>query len=331
MNVSPQPIDPVERKAADWVLRHRQGQLSAREQQAFRRWLAADPAHAAAAERADRAWQATGQLKQRPGYVRPPRPSGPGAWLQSLLHAPLLTGSGMAALALGCWLLLAPPFWVQSLGSDYHTGFGETRQITLADGSQVELGSRSLLTLAYDEQTRLVRLTHGEAVFTPAPVTEQERRPFTVQAPGATITARGTRYLVGVGADRDGWVGVLQHRVEVNLMHHELDDMAASALLEQGNSLRFGPKQGLVPLAVSPEELASWQDGRLVLRRETLADAAVRINRYRPGLVLVKGEALRNVRVSAVMRLDNLDDALKHLAVQARARIIELPGLTLIY
>ena len=86
-----------------------------------------------------------------------------------------------------------------------------------------------------------------------------------------------------------------------------------------------------MPLAVSPEELASWQDGRLVLRRETLADAAVRINRYRPGLVLVKGEALRNVRVSAVMRLDNLDDALKHLAAQARARIVELPGLTLIY
>lgn len=326
MNASPQTIDPVERKAADWVMRHRQGQLSARELEAFEHWLATDPLHAAAAERANRAWQATAQLKQRPGYVKPQRPPR-SAWLRM----PVVGGSALAAQTIGCWMLLAPPFWVQALNSDYHTGFGEVRQITLADGSQVQLGSHSILNLAYDDQTRRVRLSQGEAVFTPAPMNEQERRPFTVQAPGADITARGTRYLVGIGKDREGWVGVLQHRVEVNLTDHGRDEAAGSALLEQGNSLRFSPKSGLVPLSTSPEELASWQEGRLVFQRESLADATARINRYRPGLVLVKGEALRNVKISAVMRLDNLDEALKHLVAQAHGRIVELPGLTLIY
>ena len=326
MNASPQRIDPVEREAADWVTRHRQGQLSARELQAYRRWLAADPAHTAAAERADHAWQATAQLKHCRGYVKPQRPV-----RRSWLQMPLATGSAATALALGCWMLLAPPFWLQALSSDYHTGFGEIRQITLADGSLVELGSHSILNLAYDDQTRLVRLTQGEAVFTPAPVTEQERRPFTVRTAGADITARGTRYLVGVGDNREGWVGVLQHQVEVDLSHRELNDAAGSALLDQGKSLRFSPTSGLLPLNVSPDELASWQEGRLVFQRELLADAVARINRYRSGLVLVKGEALRNVQISAVMRLDNLDDALKHLAAQAHARIIDLPGLTLIY
>ncbi len=326
MNASPQRIDPVEREAADWVTRHRQGQLSARELQAYRRWLAADPGHAAAAERADRTWQATAKLKTRPGYVKPQRPP-----RRSWLQMPLATGSAATALALGCWMLLVPPFWLQALSSDYHTGFGEIRQITLADGSQVELGSHSILNLAYDDQTRLVRLTQGEAVFTPAPVTEQERRPFTVRTAGADITARGTRYLVGVGDNREGWVGVLQHQVEVDLSHRELNDAAGSALLDQGKSLRFSPTSGLLPLNISPDELASWREGRLVFQRELLADAVARINRYRSGLVLVQGEALRKVQISAVMRLDNLDDALKHLAAQAHARIIDLPGLTLIY
>lgn len=326
MNPSPQSIDPIEQEAADWVVRHRQGQLSARELQAYRRWLAADPLHAAAAERADRAWQASAQLKRRPGYVKPQRPP-----RRSWLQTPLAAGSAATALALGCWMLLAPPFWLQALRSDYHTGFGEIRQITLADGSQVALGSHSILNIAYDDQTRLVRLSQGEAVFTPAPVTEQERRPFTVRTSGADITARGTRYLVSAGDNREGWVGVLQHRVEVDLIHRELDDLTGSALLDEGHSLRFSPKSGLVPLNTSPEELASWQEGRLVFQRELLADAATRINRYRPGLVLVKGEALRNVKISAVMRLDNLDDALKRLAAQAHARIIDVPGLTLIY
>lgn len=326
MKASPQTIDPVARKAADWVMRHRQGQLSARELEAFQRWLAADPAHVAATERANRAWQATANLKQRPGYAKPQRPPR-SAWLRM----PAAAGSAMTALAVGCWLLLAPPFWLQALTSDYHTGFGEVRQITLADGSQVQLGSHSILNLAYDDQTRRVRLSQGEAVFSPAPMNEVERRPFTVQAPGADITARGTRYVVGVGKDREGWVGVLQHRVEVNLTDLGRNETAGSALLEQGNSLRFSPKSGLVPLTTSPEELASWQDGRLIFQRESLAEATARISRYRPGLVLVKGEALRNVRVSAVVRLDNLDDALKHLVAQVHGRIVDLPGLTLIY
>jgi len=107
--------------------------------------------------------------------------------------------------------------------------------------------------------------------------------------------------------------------------------VAATAGGEQGSSLGFGPQQGLVPLDVGPDELASWQQGRLVLRRESLPDAVAQIGRYRPGLVLVKGDALRKVRVSAVVRLDNLDSAIELLAAQARARVVELPGLTLIY
>ena len=326
MNDSPQTIDPVECTAADWVMRHRQGQLSPRELQAFQRWLAADPRHAAAASRADRAWQATAMLKRHTGYVRPQRPPR-SAWVRR----PLLAGMTATALGLGCWMLLAPPFWFKALNSDYHTGFGETRQITLADGSQVVLGSHSLLNIAYGEHTRLVRLSQGEAVFTPSAVNEQERRPFTVRTPGADITARGTRYLVGVGHEREGWVAVLQHQVEVNLTPAERDDAAGSTLLEQGNSLRFSPRTGLMPLNQRPDELASWQEGRLVFQRERLGDAVTRINRYRPGLVMVKGEALRDVRISAVMRLDNLEDALKRMAAQAHGRLLSLPGLTLIY
>lgn len=326
MNDSPQTIDPVERSAADWVMRHRQGQLSPRELEAFQHWQAADPRHAAAAGRADRAWQATAMLRRRSGYVKPQRP--PRA---NWIRRPLPASGAMAALAVGCWLLLAPPFWLEALNSDYHTGFGETRQITLADGSRVELGSHSLLNIAYDDQTRLVRLNQGEAVFTPAPVNEQERRPFTVRAPGADITARGTSYLVGVGQDREGWVGVLQHQVEVNLTPQQRDDAAGSAQLEQGNSLSFSPKAGLVSLNTRPDELASWQQGQLVFQRERLGDAVARINRYRPGLVMVKGDALRDVRISAVMRLDNLNDALKRMATQAHGRVLDLPGLTLIY
>lgn len=329
----PDSVDPIERKAADWVMRYRQGRLGPAEQAAYRRWLAADPRHATAAQRIDRAWQASAVLRQ--GYVRPPRPAraaGPLAWLQAAWHRPWASGASFTGLALACWLWLAPPFWVQGLGADYHTGYGEVRHVILGDGSQVELGSRSILSVAYDGQRRSVRLKRGEAIFTPSPVRDTEPRPFTVHTPGATITARGTRYLVGVDQDdRSGWVGVLQHSVEINLLPHGLDEASASAVLQQGDSLYFGPHTGLKPLEQSPQELASWEAGRVVLRQQTLAQAAEHLGRYRAGLILVRGEALRRLPVNAVVRVDHVEDALRQLAEQAHARVLELPGVLLIF
>lgn len=332
MNPS-EPVDPIERKAADWVMKHRQGRLGPAEQAAYRRWLEADPRHAAVAQRLDRAWQVSAALRQ--GYVRPPRPAraaGPLGWLQALWQRPWASGGALGGLAMACWLWMAPPFWVQGLGADYQTGYGEVRHVTLGDGSQLVLGSRSILSVAYDGQRRTVRLKHGEAVFSPSPVGEAEPRPFTVSTPGANITARGTRYLVAVDKDdRSGWVGVLQHSVEINLVSHGLDDASASAVLQQGDSLYFGPHTGLKPLEQSPEELASWQEGRVVLRQQTLAQAVEQLGRYRTGLTLVRGEALRRLPVTAVARTDHIDDALKQLARQAHARVLELPGVLLIY
>ncbi|WP_284357263.1 FecR family protein [Pseudomonas putida] len=328
-----EPVDPIERKAADWVMKHRQGRLGPAEQAAYRRWLEADPRHAAIAQRLDRAWQVSAALRQ--GYVRPARPAraaGPLGWLQAAWQRPWASGGALSGLAMACWLWLAPPFWLQGLGADYQTGYGEVRHVTLNDGSQVELGSRSILSIAYDGQRRTVRLKRGEAVFSPSPVGEAEPRPFTVSTPGATVTARGTRYLVAVDQDeRSGWVGVLQHSVEINLVSHGLNDVSASAVLQEGDSLYFGPHAGLRPLEQSPEELASWQEGRVVLRQKTLAQAAEQLGRYRAGLTVVRGEALRRLPVSAVARIDHVDDALRQLASQAHARVLELPGVLLIY
>ncbi|MBK5002787.1 DUF4880 domain-containing protein [Pseudomonas sp. S31] len=326
-------IDPIERCAAEWVTKHRQGRLGPAEKAAYGRWLAADPRHAAAAQRLDRAWQATGALRQ--GYVRPPRPArghGPLAWLQEALQRPKACAGALTGLAVACWLWLAPPFWVQGLGADYQTGYGEVRHVTLDDGSQIDLGSRSILSIAYDGERRTVRLKRGEAVFAPSPVGEAESRPFTVRTPGATVTARGTRYLVAVDEDeRSGWVAVLQHSVEIDLVPHDLDEASASAVLQQGDSLYFSPQAGLKPLEQSPQELASWQQGRVVLRQSTLAQAARQLGRYRPGLTLVRGEALGRLPVNAVVRTDNVDDALRQLAAQAHAKVMQLPGVLLIY
>lgn len=334
MNAPEDFVDPVERKAADWVMRDRQGRLSPRQRREYERWRAADPLHAEAVTRAERAWQATAALRGLPGYRKPPRPAPMlevRGWLQVLSRQPAVFAGACAVLLLGSWLLLAPPLWLQGVTSDYHTGTGETRTIELSDGSRIELGSRSILDVAYDDDWRLIRLLRGEAIFIPAPKAGRESRPFRVETPGAGITALGTRYLVGVTENRAGWLSVLQHRVELELSQDGTDDVGGYMLVEEGSSVAFDPRLGIRPLDDTPQELASWSEGLLVFRRQLLGEVVERLNRHRPGHILVMDGVLRNTPVSAVIRLDDLEQIPHRLARELGARTLELPGITLIY
>lgn len=74
----------------------------------------------------------------------------------------------------------------------FSTAAGETKELTLADGTQITLNQNSTLSYpeAFTEDTRPVKL-EGEAFFR---VTHDEQHPFTVQAAGAEVRVLGTAF-----------------------------------------------------------------------------------------------------------------------------------------
>ena len=86
------------------------------------------------------------------------------------------------------------------LRSDFSTGTGETKSLTLADGSHVELNARSAIALHYDAGQRRVMLLAGEGWFE---VSRDPARPFVVEAAGGTATALGTAFGVDAGTTPD--------------------------------------------------------------------------------------------------------------------------------
>lgn len=305
--------DPLDRLAADWQVRHQRG-LSATEQHQLDEWLQADPCHLEAYRRAERAWQITALFRDDPAFARPPRRR-PLRWLAAaavtLMLLPLAWQHGTQL-----WL---------SLSSDYQAEAGQVREVHLDDGSRVLLGSRAAIRVEYDAELRRVHLLHGEALFEPAARQGQERRAFRVLAGNVAITALGTRYLVRREASDKLLVAVLEHQVEVVVPG------LSPAQVDEGQSLEHDPASGLHGSNRDPLLESSWSRGVLSFREQPLDSLLDRLNQYRGKPILLLRRELAGHPLSALLRLDNLDNAPLSLSSELGLKVMELPGVTLLY
>lgn len=322
----------IRQQAADWAVRQHLEHLDAQQLDDLDRWVEADPAHADALADALMLWDISDSLRDAPLFAAPVpvaratrvrrflrglfvwEPRMPVRWagVAGLLLVVLLGVNSREALS---------PYW-----ADYRTGAGELRQLTLEDGSQVLLGSRSALSVDYDGRERRVRLVKGEALFSPAPRLGQEQRAFVVEAAGGRTQALGTRFLVQRQSRDSAWVGVLQHRVQVSLQQ------PPSALnLNEGQAARYQRGQGIVALDDDPTQRVDWAQGVLIFRNVPLAQVLERFADFRPGVLKLLDGQHGGTPVSGLFHLDNLDEAIRALAAERHLRVTQLAGVTLLY
>ncbi|EPB7750450.1 TPA: FecR family protein, partial [Pseudomonas aeruginosa] len=215
--------------------------------------------------------------------------------------------------------------------ADHATGKGEVRILRLVDGSEVELDAQSAIDVAYDSRERRVRLLEGSAIFRAAPRAGRETRPFVVESAGGSTRALGTRFLVSRNDDGSVQVGVLEHRVAVALAHPRTGTVGRRELGE-GESLRYSAEGGVeAPLGGRLDDLTSWRRGLLVFDEQPLGEVVARLNRYRPGHLLVAPGALAQRRVSGVFRVADLEASLQSISDELGVRSLGLAGVTLLY
>jgi transmembrane sensor len=292
--------DHIEEEATRWVVERDAG-LTAEDERTLQAWLTADPLHALAFTKAEKVWDAMGSspvkaavhkrrargVAHRPGYPPPRRDQSRRRWI-----APALAAS-LALVFVG-----TAQDWPMRLRADAMTATGERRDVTLDDGSLVQLNTNSAISIDLSGDHRIVRLLKGEAAFM---VAADRARPFTVEAGEGTTTALGTRFIVRRdGADTE--VAVTEHRVRVALPIGE----ASSRLdLGEGQAARYGPG-GIARLrAIDAEAAASWTRGRLVFVDRPLGEVVAELNRYHPGYIRIMDDDLAQRRVSGVFRTDD--------------------------
>lgn len=234
--------------------------------------------------------------------------------------------------AIGAMALVIAPR-LQSLISkpaaadSFATRTGEQMQVTLPDGSQVNLGARSRLTVAYTHGARDVRLEAGEAFFA---VQKDATRPFRVHVLDGVVTAVGTAFDVRATNDRV-LVSVAEGTVQVNgaaptMSGRTLPSFVGSGIqtpavarLKRGEAMSFSSGadgRALEPahvIHVDPAEPARWRDGWLVYRDEPLRDVLADIGRYTDRDIIVAESLSMNTHFTGTVFKDGIIEWLQSL------------------
>lgn len=277
--------------AVNWYVRLHDSSASDFTRAQWQAWLAADPRHA-------QAWARIEQLQQRLGSA----PAGVASITLEQARQQRRTAIKMLVLLAGAGAVGWQGYRVSPLSADYATRVGERRQLTLADGSRLDLNTDTRVDVRFDAAQRLIHLRQGEVLIQ----TGKDARPLSVQTAEGRILALGTRFSVRQqpGLSR---VVVSEHAVEVR------PQLAPQQVVrvDAGQSLSFAAAQCGVLQPMATDALA-WARGMLVSVDWRLADVVAELARYRPGY-LGCAEQIGELRLSGAFNLDDSDAALASL------------------
>lgn len=313
-----QPImEPLEREAFSWIVRLTSGDATDADGCALQAWRNLSPAHEEAFRSAARLWKHAGQAAAMPANAR--AAIGPGNIPERLVNRrTLLRGGALAASVVGIAIVGSHlQLWpnLDEALADYRTAAGERTRIALADGSEVELNSRSSIAVRFTQTERRIHLISGEAVFT---VMIDPDRPFVVEADEGTTRAVGTVFAVRREEDQVG-VLCLEGEVEVS--------KASAVRLHVGQRVTYGAL-GVGPIVNldAADQLVSWRRGYVVFRDDPLSHVIDELNRYRPGRILLVNRDAARRRISGIVHLDHPDDILMHIQNSMGLRATHLIG-----
>jgi len=303
----------IEREAAAWVVRGERG-LTAAEQDALSRWLAADRRHGEALRERRWVWREFDRIAGLPAPVSAaPDPDLLGPRPVRRRHVGWLgrTLATAAAAAAGLWFAapLAPAPDKPNTAAPLSTALAAPcERLTLGDGSVIELNRGARLAVDFSATLRRVRLERGEARFV---VAKDPGRPFIVEAGGVTARAVGTVFNVRLGATGVEVV-VAEGRVAVG-RGADLSGATPGPVLAARQSLVV-PLLATAPVpaaaSLTEAELAArlaWQPQPLDFSDAPLGDVVAELNRRNPVQLILGTAALRERRINARIRSDNIE------------------------
>ena len=281
-------VTTIREQAAAWFARRQSGEWRDEDGIELAAWLAADDRRRKEYDQLATLWSLVGDLADRPlvRAEREPQRLPPRPWRPALGFALVL----VAAVVLFRYL---PE--LSERREAVVTATGERKELTLADGSRIQMDADSALLLRSGTRGDTVVLERGEAFFT---VVHRPDRRFTVEAGSGQVVDVGTRF--GVRREGEGArVAVAEGEVEVNA------GRAASLRLTAGQGVAF--TDGLVGSVASADAsvIFAWHEGRMVFDRTPLVEAVARINRYRKEPLVVVDHSLDGVALSGSFRIDD--------------------------
>jgi transmembrane sensor len=307
----------VEDEAAGWLARLHGGEATGDDWLAFEAWLAAAPQNAPAYEKLEQLWVELDHHAEvlaprlagepEPSPRRRPRPARQAPTRRAWLIGGAAVAASLAAAALGLALWPEPA----PRPTIYQTARGETRQITLADGTRVHLNAASRIAVSFDHRARRVQMAEAEAVFD---VAHDPARPFLIAVGDREVKVVGTEF----NLRRRGAHTVLTVRRGVVEVRPLTTPGGAATRVAAGQQLVHHDGRAVSEVrTASPDAAFAWTSGQLVYRGEPLSQVAADLSRGLATPVTVADAATGRLPFTGVLVLDRKADVLRRLEAYA--------------
>lgn len=229
--------------------------------------------------------------------------------------------AGLAAACVATWLFIAPPGQ-----REFSTQAGERREITLMDGSVMDLSPDTGVAVRYRRHERLIELERGEALFH---VAKNRDRPFVVESESTRVRAVGTVFRVS-RTTRDVCVTVMEGLVAVSEAPHgwraHVGAQPPAPLLSlaanEQVSVNFAGVTSPVRWVETTAETAVAAN-QLLIRDQTVAEIARRFNLRNHLQIEISDSTLAARRISGIFRTDDPQSFVAFLQVAADVQVLQ--------
>ncbi len=312
--------DRIMEQAARWFARSRAEDFTKEQQTCLDEWLKADPDHRAAFNETQAAWNDIGHL------AAPSSASSMSAAARRrvFFRIPRLA---MAGLALMAGLFFCVFYFKSDLitwrnlhtGKEisYQTGQGEMREITLPDGSHVEINGNTFFSIRFNPWQRNVSLKTGEIFFD---VQHDADRPFEIRARNGLIRVLGTRFhvrnlrgLVSVDVEA-GRVRVCSGLEKSSGISRGLSRNERIITDGQGLDYRRAGPVGSIRKA-ELDRLSAWREGKIVFRSARL-DAVIKELGHHYGVrIILVDRKMGEKHFTGTFNAHDLDEILEAITI----------------
>lgn len=309
MNPTELPDPAVEEQASLWAARLDGGDLTSAQEAELAQWLASHPLHRTLlSQYCQLSADLEAQLPELQGVTEEDptpasRPAVRRAWWWGA------AAGAMAAAAAVVFVLqrTEAPVGPRTLAS----ALAERQEVTLTDGSKVELNAQTSLRIAFTDTERRVRLGSGQAYFA---VSKDAQRPFVIETPAGLVRVTGTQFDVRLESADTMDVLVVSGSVQVRPASAP-GERAEPIALRPNELLRTRPGLAATVEKLSANDVAealAWRTGEVVFNGTTLREALQRFARYH-GRGLSASAAAGELTIGGRYRLDDLEGFLSSL------------------
>lgn len=213
-------------------------------------------------------------------------------------------------------------FWLQNWNKVvYATSYGETRQVTLADGSTVILNANSSIRYSKDwenEHEREVWL-EGEAFFVVHKKQKQDQSlKFIVHTDDVQIEVLGTQFTVSK-RETNTRVVLNEGKIRLDILNQPSQN---NIVMQPGDWVEYEAlQQKITRKTVNAQVYSSWTHNKWILENTSLKQVATQIEETFGVEVVVPDIRLSNESMTGVIPIETLDKALDVVAATYNVKI----------